>query len=68
MTLLIMGTWFESALMSALDGVDKSTSPRSAMAPHVFFKTLKGIFTRHDLLYLRVLLRCFLGYIFNVLL
>ena len=55
MTLLIMGTWFCSALMSALDGVDKSTSPHSAMVPHVFFKNLEGIFTRHDLLYLRVL-------------
>lgn len=50
MTLLIMGTWFCLALMSALDSADKPTFPGLAMAPHVFFKNLEGIFTHHDLL------------------
>lgn len=55
MIFLITGTWFCSALMSALDSVDKPTSLGSAMAPHVFFKNLEGVFTRHDLFQLRAL-------------
>ena len=40
MTFLLIGTWFCSAMMSALDSVDKATSLGSAMEPRVFFKNL----------------------------